>query len=322
VNYKILNTIGPEFSEKAKSITSTLGENDYKTIPQKDLPNGIEQYDIAIVGLANKFDKAVLDGARNLKIIATPTTGLDHIDLEIAKQKGIEVLSLRGETEFLNSITGTAELAFGLIISLLRMVPFSFDDVRAGRWDREKWCGHNVSGMTLGVVGAGRLGTQMIRYGNAFGMKVIFYDLNVGESKGAKKVDFDELLCESDVASLHVHLLSETENMFTAEIFKKMKKTAVLVNTARGKIVNESDLLEALKNKTIAGYATDVLSHELNFAGNQFSKYPLVEYAKTNTNCIIVPHIGGMTYESREATDIFIAEKVKKYISNKAKNKN
>lgn len=315
--YKILNTIGPEFAEKAKKITDTFGRTDYKAVSQKDLPNEVEKYDIVITGLANKFDKGVLEKAKDLKIIATPVTGLDHIDFEYAKQKGVEVLSLRGETEFLNSITGTAELAFGLLIDLLRFVSFSFLDVKAGRWDREKWRGRNLSGMTLGVVGAGRLGRWMVRYGTAFGMRVLFCDPNVEKVEGARKADFDELLQESDAISIHVHLLPETENMFDAKAISKMKNTGVLLNTARGKIVNEEDLLEALQNKIIAGYAADVLSDELDFKNNAFSNHPLVEYSKTHTNCIIVPHIGGMTYEYREATDIFIAEKIKKAVLNR-----
>ena len=322
VKYKILNTIGLEFSGKAKKITDTFGQSDYKSISQNKLPEEIEKYDITIIGLANKFDKGVLEKATNLKIIATPATGLDHIDLETAKEMGIEVLSLRGETEFLNSITGTAELAFGLMLALLRYIPSSFSDVKGGRWDREKWRGRNLSGMTFGVVGAGRLGRWMIRYGNIFGMKVLFCDPNVNEKDldtPAKKVSFDTLLNESDVISIHVHLLAETENMFTKETFKKMKKTAVLVNTARGKIVNEENLLEALEEKIIAGYATDVLSDELDFKNNAFSDHPLVEYSKTNTNCIIVPHIGGMTHESREATDVFIAKKIKKHLDSKGR---
>ena len=316
MTYKILNTIGPEFADKAKKITDTFGKSDYKSVPQESLAKEIEKYDIAIVGLANKFDRSVLERAKNLKIIATPATGLDHIDLEVAKERGIEVLSLRGETEFLNSITGTAELAFGLLMGLLRMTPFSFDDVKEGRWDREKWCGHNLSGMTLGIVGAGRLGRWMIRYGNVFGMKVIFYDPNVEKVEGAKKVTLDELLSESDAVSVHVHLAPDTENLFDKEALGKMKKTAVLVNTARGKIVNEKDVLDALTKGTIGGYAADVLADELNFKDSSFIHHPLVEYAKGHTNCIIVPHIGGMTYESREATDVFIAEKLTHHLKN------
>ena len=127
---------------------------------------------------------------------------------------------------------------------------------------------------------------------------------------------FDELLVASDAVSVHVHLMPDTDNLFDKKALGKMKKTAVLVNTARGKIVNESDLLDALRKEAIAGYATDVLSDELNFKDNTFSTNALVEYAKTHTNCVIVPHIGGMTYESREATDVFIAEKLARHLKN------
>tara|TARA_Y100000310_G_scaffold341747_1_gene441907 strand:+ start:5740 stop:6690 length:951 start_codon:yes stop_codon:yes gene_type:complete len=314
MKYKILNTIGPEFSDKAQEITDKFGESDYKTLSQKELTDEVEKYDIAIIGLANKFDKEVLENAKNLKVIATPATGLDHIDIEFANERGIEVLSLRGETDFLNSITGTAELAFGLIIDLLRMTHSSFEDVKKGNWDREAFRGHNLSGMTLGILGVGRLGKMLVKYGNAFGMDVLYCDPEVDSMDGAKKVTFDELIRKSDVISIHIHLSDETNNMFCKETFEKMKDGAFLVNTSRGKIVNEEDVLDALKNKKITGYATDVLSDELDFTDNKFSSHPLVEYAKNNTNCIIVPHIGGMTHESREATDIFIANKVKKHL--------
>lgn len=309
---KILNTIGEKFSEQGKEILSEIGATDYLDLTQEKLLEVVDKYDAAIIGLGLNFNKEVLDRAKNLKIIATATTGLDHIDVERAKQKAVEILSLKGEDEFLNSITGTAELAFGLIISLLRYIPWSFDDVKNYRWDRESFRGYNLAGKTFGVIGVGRLGRMTVRYAKAFGMNIIAYDPHV-ENTGCEKVSFGELIGRSDIISIHVHLNKETENMFNAEIFEKMKPNAFLINTSRGKIVNEDDLLVALKNKKIAGYGTDVLADELDFDKN-FSNHPLVEYAKNNRNVIILPHTGGMTYESREATDIFIAEKLKKYI--------
>lgn len=314
---KILNTIGEKFSEQGKKILSDVGETDYLDLAQEKLLEVVGKYDAAVIGLGLNLNKEVLDRAKNLKIIATATTGLDHIDFEHAKTKGIEILSLKGEDEFLNSITGTAELAFGLILSLLRYIPWSFDDVKNYKWDRESFRGYNLAGKTLGVVGVGRLGRMTVRYATAFGMNVIAYDPHI-ENIGCEKVSFDELIGRSDVISIHVHLNKETENMFNAETFEKMKPDAFLINTSRGKIVNENDLLVALKNKKIAGYGADVLSDELYFEKN-FSNHPLVEYAKNSRNVIILPHTGGMTYESREATDIFIAEKLKDYIKNYGK---
>lgn len=316
---KILNTIGRHYDEKAKEILAAIGEVDYLNPDQNRFLEIIEKYEVLIVGLGLNIDKEVIDKAKNLKIIATATTGLDHICVEYAESKGIQIISLKDETEFLNTITGTAELAWGLMLGLLRFIPDSFDSVKKYEWDREKFRGHNLYGKTLGIVGLGRLGGWMSKYGNAFGMNVIGFDQyvddNIFSKLKCKKVDFSELIKQSDIISIHVHLNKETENMFGEEEFVKMKDNAYLINTSRGKIVNESDLLEALKNKEIAGYATDVLADELNF-DKDFSNHPLVEYSKNNNNLIIVPHIGGMTHESREATDVFIANKINKFLLN------
>ncbi len=316
MKYRILNTIGEAFAPEAKQILSQLGDVDYRIPTQAELEEIIPEYDGAVIGLGLVFDKSVLEKAARLKTIATATTGLDHIDVAVAKEKGIEILSLKEETEFLNSITGTAELGWGLVIDLLRKTPAAFDSVRAGEWKREKFMGRNLYEKTLGVVGLGRLGRWMARYGKAFGMRVIFCDPNVESSPDATKVSFDELLRESDVVSINVYLTTETENMFTEVEFKKMKPDAILINTARGKIVNEVDVLRALEGKWIAGYATDVLANETTFTGGVIKRdYRLVEYSKSHENLIIVPHIGGMTSDSRTKTDIFIAKKMAKMVN-------
>ncbi|MCD4760842.1 hydroxyacid dehydrogenase [bacterium] len=313
MKYKILSTIGSVYTPAAKEILEKIGTVDCLDLNQTELDKKIKDYDIVVVGLGLNFHKETLEQATNLKAIATATTGLDHIDVNYAQSKNIKVLSLREETEFLNTITGTAELALGLMIDILRQTHPAVESVNNYQWDRENFRGHNLYGQTLGLVGLGRLGSWMAKYGNAAGMKVLAYDPNVEDSQfkkfKASKVDFDILLAESDVVSIHVHLAEDTTDMFDKNAFEKMKDSAYLINTARGKIVNETDVLEALKNKTIAGYATDVLADELDFASD-FSKHPLVEYARQHNNLLIVPHIGGMTYESRQATDVFIAEKV------------
>ena len=198
-------------------------------------------------------------------------------------------------------------------------MPWAFDSVKHGEWKREKFAGFNLYEKTLGIVGLGRLGRWMAKYGRAFGMKVFFCDPNVDESVGlevgAEKVSFDDLLTMSDVVSINVDLSPKTENLFTAETFKKMKPSAILINTARGKVVNEKDLLTALQEKIVAGYATDVLADETSFVGGVISaSYPLVEYSKNNQNLIIVPHIGGMTIDSRITTDVFMAKKVTNFL--------
>lgn len=306
----ILNTIGESFDPKAKEILDTLGKVTYHTPTQDELSTKIEKYDVVLCGLGLNFSKDVLDKAVRLKTLVTATTGLDHIDITYAEKKGIKIISLKGEDEFLNTITGTAELALALMISIARNIPQSVESVLKGEWDRESFKGHSLHGQTLGLVGLGRLGRWMARYGQAIGMKVLFTDPKV-ESDTYKKVSLDELLSQSDVISIHVHLTPETEYMFNKATFSKMKPSAYLVNTSRGKIVNETDLIDALERKIIAGYATDVLDGETSFAGIKIGDHPLVEYAKKNRNLLIVPHIGGMTHESRRDTDIFIAQKLK-----------
>ncbi len=319
MNLNILNTLGDKFSEEAGKILNELGSVDYLNLTRKDVLASERLYDIIIVGLYPIIDKEVIDKHNELKIIASITTNLDHIDVEYAKSKGIKVICLYGENDLLNKITGTAELAFGLMIDLLRFTPWAFEDVKNYKWEREKFRGRNLFGKVAGIFGLGRLGRMMVKYCKAFDMEVIACDPRVDEviftDLGCKKVDFDTLLEKSDIISIHAYLNKETEHIFDKNAFSKMKKGAYVINTSVRTIVNDRDVLEALEKKQIAGYATDVLEEELIF-DEGFKKHPLVEYAKNNKNLIIVPHIGGMTHESREMTDIFIAQKLKNYFKN------
>lgn len=313
----ILNVFGDSFTPHAARILEQLGAVDYRNVSQPEIKKIIGQYDVIVMGLYPELSRDVLRRAKILKAIVTVTTNLDHIDLAYAKERGIAVLSLKKEIGFLNTITGTAEMAVGLMIDLCRFTPWAFDDVKNYNWRREHWRGHNLYGKTLGIVGLGRLGTWMARYGVAFNMNVIAYSPSTPKKEfdvhGVTSVDFETLLKESDIVSIHVHLKNDTKHMFDKNAFSKMKKSAYLVNTAIREVVKESDVLAALKQGTIAGYGTDVLADELWF-DEGFKKHPLVEYAKTHRNCIILPHIGGMTHESREATDVFMARKLEEYL--------
>lgn len=312
MSFKILNTIGEVYSPEARPMLEALGEVDYRTPTQEDLAEIIENYDILVVGLGLMFSRAVLARAGKLKVLATATTGLDHIDLEHAAQMSIKVVSLKGEEAFLDTITGTAELALGLLIDLSRQIHPAIEAVRRGEWRREDFRGHNLSGRTLGVVGLGRLGRLLARYAHALGMRVLFTDPAVAAETHPEyeKVAFEELLKESDAISIHVHLAAETEAMFDAAAFAKMKSGAYLINTSRDKIVDEAALIKALDAGRLAGYGTDVLSGEIGFAGQIPESHPLWQYSRTHPEVIIVPHIGGMTEESRIKTDVFIAEKI------------
>lgn len=313
---RVLNLFGEHLTEEARKMLSDVGKVDSRVMTQTELQEAIEPYDILFMGLYPEISRAVLDKAKHLKVIVAVTTNISHIDAS-AEERGIKIISLKHETEFLNTITGTAELAVGLMIDLLRRTPWAFEDVKQYHWRRDRFRGHNLYGKTLGIFGFGRLGKWVARYGRAFNMKVLAYSPHIDEAAckalDCEAVDFKTLLSKSDIISINAHYTEETKHIFNKDVFKQMKKNAIIVNTASGGIVEENELVDALEEAVIAGYATDVLEDELHF-DEDFSNNKLIEYAKTHENAIIVPHTGGMTHESREATDVFLAKKLIEYI--------
>ena len=306
VPHRILNTIGDTFAQSARSILESIGETEYATLTQEKLVVKVPAVSILIVGLGLRVDKQVIDAGKCLTIIATPTTGIDHIDSAYARKKGITVLSLQGETAFLKRITATAELALGLLLALVRKIPAAHTSVLRNEWNRSAFCGHSLAGKTLGIVGFGRLGSMMGKYGKALGMNVIFTD---PKKKGG--VPLTRLLKTADVISIHVPLTEKTERMIGAKEMKCLKPSALLINTARGNIVDEGAILAALKSYHLTGYAADVLADELSFTPTK-ARSALIDFARTHDNVIITPHIGGTTVEARRATDMFIAEKLQR----------
>ena len=273
--------------------------------------------DILVVRLAINVTKKIIDSAPNLKIIATSTTGLNHIDTDYAQKRGVKIISLRGESGFLKNIPSTAEETMALVLSLLRNVNWAHEDVLNGKWRTNNWAGHQLLGKNLGLIRFGRLGKIVAKYARAFGMNVLASDPNVSaniiKKYGAKKNDLNTLLKKSDVVSLHVLLTEKTKNMIQEKHFRAMKRSAYFINTARAELISQKALYNALKNKWIAGAAIDVMDDE-QADGRHLKKDPLWKYAKANKNLIIVPHIGGTTYEAKEVTQDFIADKVTKYL--------
>jgi D-3-phosphoglycerate dehydrogenase len=264
--------------------------------------------------LRHAIDQGLLRKARQLKIIATPTTGLNHIDLESAAQQGVLVLSLRGEVEFLRDVRATAEHTIGLMLSLLRNIPSAERHVRGGEWNRDQFKGHELYEKTAGIVGYGRLGRLVAMYLRAFGMKVIASDPHLdaearrlAASQGVEFVPLSELLERADIVSLHVNLDPATAGFFGPEQFAQMKAGAWFVNTSRGELIDETALLGALQTGRLSGAALDVLQGEQSGA---FTGSELLRFAQQHGNLLITPHIGGCTYESLEKTEIFLAQKV------------
>ncbi|MEK7555180.1 MAG: NAD(P)-dependent oxidoreductase [Patescibacteria group bacterium] len=317
-----MNTLileGKEYAPRAVKMYRTFGSvyfwDELKGAKKKAIEASTG---IVVVGLKYHLDKKFLAQFPRLNIIATPTTGLNHIDDEAAKERNIKVISLRGHTSFLSKIPSTAEETFGLIFGVMRHFPWAFDDVKRGNWDRELWKGNQLIGKTIGIVGCGRLGKIVAKYAHAFDMEVIGYDPHVAEAElkkfGIRKVNLETLLKKSDIVSLHVLLTKETENMFTRKHFKMMKPSACFINTARAEIVERDALITALNKKWIRAAAVDVLRDERG-DGSHLKKDPLWKYAKENTNLLIAPHIGGATYEAMEVTRDFIAEEVAKHLN-------
>lgn len=234
----------------------------------------------------------------SLKVICTASTGTNHIDIDYASDQGITVLSLAEEREVINRISSTAEHAFALTLAAIRRIPQASESVRKGIWDYEPFIGRQFDHLTVGVVGYGRLGTYYSRYSRAFGAKVLVYDphkkVNGRELIQVKTVE--DLLAESDVISLHVHVTDETLGMVNRSWFELMKPHVLLVNTARGEVVNEVDLVTFLKNNMGAFYATDVIAHEIT----DRKESPVLQHAMGGNQVLITPHIGGMTREGQE----------------------
>jgi D-3-phosphoglycerate dehydrogenase len=279
------------------------------------LEHCVADADVLWVRLRHRIDAALLGAAPKLKAIATPTTGLSHIDLQAAEARGVQVVSLRGATDFLRTIRGTAEHTIGLILALLRNLPAAVDHTRCGGWDRNLFCGSELYGRTVGIVGYGRLGRIVAKYLHAFDAKVVATDRpgSAGDRDPfVNSVSMEELLGVSDIVSLHVNLCPETEGFFGQSHFDAMRTGAYFVNTARGELVNEHALLNALETRQLAGAALDVLCGEpLANPGD----HPLVQYSQRHSNLILTPHIGGCTRESMERTELYLAGRLVEYLS-------
>jgi D-3-phosphoglycerate dehydrogenase len=279
---------------------------------QAELEATIEDFDAYIASLHVRLDRAALDRARRLRAIATPSTGLDHIDVEAAKARGVEVLSLTHDTNFLNQITATAELAWGLLLATVRRLRPAMEAARGGHWARDVYRGNQLSGKTLGVLGYGRLGRMVADYGKAFRMRVLACDTKkIEPPQGITMTNFENLLRESDVLSIHIHLTEANRGLMDAAALAKMKQGAILINTSRGAIVDETALLGALERGHLGGAGLDVIDGE--WADN-LRDHPVLHYAREHENVVVTPHIGGVTHESQALALEHTVTKLKRYL--------
>ena len=223
------------------------------------------------------------------------------------------MLSLDPQAPALQETTSTAEVAMALLLALVRRIPWAFDSVKAGRWERSRYGGRELRGKTLGIVGFGRLGRMVAGYAQAFGMHVLAYDRDEKRTEiaelGAEPTTLERLLEESDIISIHCTSSEETRGLIGASQLELMRPGSILLNTARGEIVDEDALLAALESGRIAGAAIDTLAHEQP-DGSHLGGNLLVEYARSHENVIILPHLGGATVDATERTQRYISEKL------------
>lgn len=267
----------------------------------------LKQVDIFWFRLAHKLDSTVLDKSTKCKYLLTPVTGIDHIDEKLCNELGIQIICLRGEVDFLKNVRATAEHTIALTLALLRKIHPAVSDVQSGNWNRDNFRGYELYEKKVGILGYGRLGKIVARYFHAFDCEISYFDIEekIGDTFCVKLNSIESLFGNNDIVSLHIPLNEKTIGIINKDLLQKMKVNSILVNTSRGAIINEIDLLEVLKFKSIKGAALDVLDDEPNVQDSE-----LVKYSKTNSNLIITPHIGGNTYESFAKTEKFLADKL------------
>ena len=253
------------------------------------------------------LDKEILQKS-SIKLINTASTGLNHINQDDCKKLNIKILSLTKDFKLIKKLPSTSELSFGLMINLLRNIIQSFKSVRNKKWDYTPFIGQELSNLTIGIIGLGRLGNLMANYAQAFGMKVFYYD-PFKKLKKYKKISFKKLVQITDVISIHAHVNNQTKNMINKKILKFAKKKPIIINTSRGELVNEKDIIWGLKNKIISGYGTDVIEKEFI----DIKKSPIIKNIN-KYNIIVTPHIGGMTYQGQLRAYNYAINKIKNEI--------
>jgi len=274
-----------------------------------ELSNRIGDFRALIVRNQTQVTAALLGKAKKLTVVGRAGVGLDNVDVAAATKAGILVTSTPDQ----NAIS-VAELAMGLMLSLARMIPGANQDTKNGNWNRQQFLGTELYGKTMGIIGAGKIGFLTARRAQSFGMKVLAYDPFISPDNillselNAELVSLDDLLERADVVSCHLPATRDTTGLLNAERFAKMKPTATFINTSRGEVIVENDLLAALKSGTIAGAAMDVRATEPPQAG-ELEQLP---------NLILTPHVAAFTHEAQARVTKAICEDVARVLDGRS----
>jgi D-3-phosphoglycerate dehydrogenase / 2-oxoglutarate reductase len=314
---RILNSEPEDYCLQAREILESFASVDYIPLNNNDISDIIHDYHILIVRLKNSINQRIVERAEKLLAVATATTGTNHIDEVLLSERGISVISLKGETEFLNNIFSTAEHTFLLILCVYRNLRLALNHLYKHKWYDSELRGRELHGKNIGIIGYGRLGRMVAEMSRGFGINVCVFDVkeNLSFPDYIKRTTLEELLQTSDIVSIHIPLNKNNINFIDKAKMNMMKKGSVLINTSRGEVIDESHLLMLLNSGHISGAGLDVLIGEEMHDFNP-EKNPLIQFSKDNPKLVITPHIGGAALDAVEKTDIFIAKKIKKFMEN------
>jgi len=281
--------VAEKFTTEALVQLKTCGHFDvHKLLQKSDLDSHLPDVEVLIIRSQTKITAELLEKAPQLKCIITSTSGFDHIDLKATATKNIQVMY----TPEANTISA-AELTWGLVLNTRRMISESQKNLRSGLWDREKFQGHELHGQNYGIIGLGRIGQKIAGFAKAFGMNVFAFDPYQSDEAFQKlnlqRSSYEEVLKQCDVISYHVPLTFETRRMLNRSHFEFLNRKAIVINTSRGQVIQEDDLVEALEKDWISGAALDVYDKEPLPRDSKLLKAPRL---------LLTQHIGAMTEEA------------------------
>jgi D-3-phosphoglycerate dehydrogenase len=297
--------ISDKLSQDAVKVFEDRGVDvDFKAgIDKDELLKIIGNYDGLAIRSATKVTQDVLDAGENLKVVGRAGIGVDNIDLDAASQKGVVVMN----TPFGNTTT-TAEHAIAMMMSMARQIPAANASTQAGKWEKNRFMGVEITSKTLGVIGCGNIGTIVVDRAKGLKMRVIIFDPFLTEDRaqelGAEKVELNDLFARSDFITVHTPLVDATRNIINAESIAKMKDGVRIINCARGGIVNEEDLRAAMDSGKVAGAALDVFVDEPAQDNKLFG----------HDEFVATPHLGAATTEAQEIVAVQVAEQMSDYL--------
>jgi D-3-phosphoglycerate dehydrogenase len=309
--FKVVYTGGPDGYEATRETLSKVAEVIHTPSEKEALGEALKYaHGLLDASMKVRITDEIIHGAQDLKVISCATTGSDHIEREGLQSRKIPVFTLKEDRELLNNITPAAELSCALLLACARKLVPAVQHVRDGNWVRESFPGIMLNGKQLGIIGCGRIGGWMAKYGNAFGMDVVGYDPYLKKFPDhIKNMSLDRMFSTSHFITIHVHLSDETIGLVSPELLSQAKRGLILINTSRGPIVDQTALLEGLRSGRIGAAGLDVLTGEPDIDG-----HPLIEYAKTHDNLLITPHCGGYSPDALKVVCSHAAGKIKKIL--------